>query len=130
MTVLSQPAGRSFPRKGNCGFGRKEGPFPGASVYAGEYREVRAGGGLVQDGVIMVDPLGYIDFLSLVKDAALVVTDSGGIQEETTFLGVPCITVRDNTERPVTVEMGANFLVGTDFLKVASVALEVLGGGT
>lgn len=86
-------------------------------------------GGLITDGVVMVDPLGYIDFLALVKNAALVVTDSGGIQEETTFLGVPCITVRNNTERPVTVETGTNFLVGTDFSKVTSTALGVLDGG-
>ncbi|TVR69700.1 MAG: UDP-N-acetylglucosamine 2-epimerase (non-hydrolyzing) [Marinilabiliales bacterium] len=85
-------------------------------------------GGLVPESVVMVDPLGYIDFLALVKNAALVVTDSGGIQEETTFLGVPCITVRNNTERPVTVEVGTNFLVGTDFSRVASTALEVLDG--
>ena len=86
-------------------------------------------GGIVPDDVIMVDPLGYIDFLSLVKNAAVVVTDSGGIQEETTFLGVPCVTVRNNTERPVTVEVGTNFLAGTDFERAASLALEVLAGG-
>jgi UDP-N-acetylglucosamine 2-epimerase (non-hydrolysing) len=61
----------------------------------------------------LVDPLGYIDFLSLMLHAALVVTDSGGIQEETTSLGVPCVTVRENTERPVTVEVGTNILAGT-----------------
>lgn len=61
----------------------------------------------------MIDPLGYLDFLCLMKHAALVVTDSGGIQEETTCLGVPCVTVRQNTERPVTVERGTNVLAGT-----------------
>jgi UDP-N-acetylglucosamine 2-epimerase (non-hydrolysing) len=60
----------------------------------------------------LLDPLGYLDFLSLVAAARGVLTDSGGIQEETTFLGIPCLTLRDNTERPVTVEMGTNMLLG------------------
>jgi len=61
----------------------------------------------------LIDPLGYIDFLCLMQHAAVVVTDSGGIQEETTCLGVPCVTVRENTERPVTIEVGTNVLAGT-----------------
>jgi UDP-N-acetylglucosamine 2-epimerase (non-hydrolysing) len=65
------------------------------------------------NGVILTRPLGYLDFLCMMKHAAMVVTDSGGIQEETTFLGVPCVTVRDNTERPVTVEYGTNMIAGT-----------------
>ncbi len=60
----------------------------------------------------LLEPLGYLDFLALVASAAGVLTDSGGIQEETTFLGVPCLTLRDNTERPVTVEVGTNVLLG------------------
>jgi len=60
----------------------------------------------------MINPLGYLDFLCLMKHAALVVTDSGGIQEETTCLGIPCVTVRENTERPVTIERGTNILAG------------------
>ena len=64
-------------------------------------------------GIQLVDPLGYLDFLCLMDHAAVVVTDSGGIQEETTSLGVPCVTVRENTERPVTVHMGTNILAGT-----------------
>jgi UDP-N-acetylglucosamine 2-epimerase (non-hydrolysing) len=63
-------------------------------------------------GVRLTDPLGYIEFLGLVEQAAGVLTDSGGIQEETTFLGVPCFTLRDNTERPVTVAVGTNTLLG------------------
>ena len=63
--------------------------------------------------LILTEPLGYLDFLCLMKHAALVVTDSGGIQEETTCLGVPCVTVRENTERPVTLERGTNLLAGT-----------------
>jgi UDP-N-acetylglucosamine 2-epimerase (non-hydrolysing) len=65
-------------------------------------------------GIVLTDPLGYLDFLCLMKHAAIVVTDSGGIQEETTCLGIPCVTVRENTERPVTVENGTNFIAGTE----------------
>ena len=65
------------------------------------------------EGIRLIDPLGYLDFLCLMKHAALVITDSGGIQEETTCLGVPCVTVRENTERPVTVTCGTNLLAGT-----------------
>jgi len=65
-----------------------------------------------------VEPLGYLDFIKLVKESFIVLTDSGGIQEETTFLGVPCITLRNTTERPVTVEIGTNYLVGEDISKV------------
>jgi UDP-N-acetylglucosamine 2-epimerase (non-hydrolysing) len=64
-------------------------------------------------GIQLVDPLGYIDFLCVMKNARLVLTDSGGIQEETTCLGVPCVTLRENTERPVTVEHGTNVIAGT-----------------
>jgi UDP-N-acetylglucosamine 2-epimerase (non-hydrolysing) len=64
-------------------------------------------------GIILSDPLGYLDFLCLMKNASMVVTDSGGIQEETTCLGIPCVTVRENTERPVTVEKGTNIIAGT-----------------
>jgi UDP-N-acetylglucosamine 2-epimerase (non-hydrolysing) len=63
--------------------------------------------------VIVLDPVGYLDFLKLMAGARVVLTDSGGIQEETTILGVPCLTLRDNTERPVTVDVGTNRLVGT-----------------
>ncbi|MCB9911378.1 MAG: UDP-N-acetylglucosamine 2-epimerase (non-hydrolyzing) [Verrucomicrobiales bacterium] len=65
-------------------------------------------------GLHLIDPLGYLEFLALQRDAALVITDSGGVQEETTYLGVPCITVRENTERPVTITLGSNLLVGSD----------------
>jgi UDP-N-acetylglucosamine 2-epimerase (non-hydrolysing) len=64
--------------------------------------------------LMLTEPLGYLDFLSLMADAAAVLTDSGGIQEETTYLGVPCFTLRDNTERPVTVRAGTNTLLGLD----------------
>ncbi|MFI6484853.1 non-hydrolyzing UDP-N-acetylglucosamine 2-epimerase [Nonomuraea sp. NPDC050663] len=77
--------------------------------------------------VYVIDPLGYVDFLSLVRGAALVVTDSGGVQEETTVLGVPCLTVRPNTERPITVSHGTNRLVTPALLPAA--ASKVLSDG-
>ena len=70
-----------------------------------------AAGLAASDRLRIVDPLGYIEFMSLVRGATLVVTDSGGIQEETTILGVPCLTVRPNTERPITITHGTNRLV-------------------
>lgn len=73
-------------------------------------------------------PLDYNDFLYLWKDAALVLTDSGGLQEETTALKIPCITIRENTERPVTVEIGSNVVVGTDLQKIIDNAMMALGG--
>lgn len=77
-------------------------------------------------GVRLVEPLGYVDFLALVRGASLVVTDSGGVQEETTILDVPCLTVRPNTERPVTITHGTNRL--TDLAEVAERAVDVLEG--
>ncbi len=84
--------------------------------------------GILPENVILLDPIGYIDFLALTKDAALVLTDSGGIQEETTFMGVPCITVRNNTERPVTCDVGTNYLAGQDYTKAVDKAFEILNG--
>lgn len=78
--------------------------------------------------IILTEPIGYIDFQALVRYAELIVTDSGGIQEESTYLGVQCITVRDNTERPSTVSIGTNQLIGTDLVKVAIAVKDVLGG--
>lgn len=76
----------------------------------------------------LVDPIGYLDFLCLQQQAKLVITDSGGIQEETTYLGVPCLTVRENTERPVTVEIGTNVLVGRDTSRLWVETRRVLDG--
>ena len=76
----------------------------------------------------VVDPLGYLDFLRLYSESRLVLTDSGGIQEETTALGVPCLTLRENTERPVTVSEGTNVVVGTDPERIVSAAFDVLDG--
>lgn len=76
--------------------------------------------------VRLVDPLGYLDFLGLMAKARLVLTDSGGVQEETTALGVPCLTLRENTERPVTVEEGTNRLIGLRGEAILSAAQEIL----
>lgn len=78
--------------------------------------------------LINMPPLGYYDFHKLLKSAQFVITDSGGIQEETTWLGVPCITLRDNTERPVTVELGTNYLAGGDLKLADSIARDCLAG--
>jgi UDP-N-acetylglucosamine 2-epimerase (non-hydrolysing) len=74
-----------------------------------------------EDNIHLSEPVGYLDFLSLEADAAAVLTDSGGIQEETTYLGVPCFTLRDNTERPVTVRAGTNTLLGLDPARIAEI---------
>ena len=71
--------------------------------------------------VSLTDPIGYLDFLSLESEAAAVLTDSGGIQEETTYLGIPCFTLRDNTERPVTIRAGTNTLLGLDPARIAEI---------
>lgn len=73
-------------------------------------------------GVTLIEPMGYLDFLSLEADAAAVLTDSGGVQEETTYLGVRCFTLRDNTERPVTVRYGTNVLLGLDPTRIPTIA--------
>jgi UDP-N-acetylglucosamine 2-epimerase (non-hydrolysing) len=83
----------------------------------------------VSDGVRVVPPAGYLDFVALESQAALVLTDSGGIQEETTVLGVPCLTLRDNTERPITVTEGTNRLVGRDPERISRVARQVIEQG-
>lgn len=76
----------------------------------------------------LVEPLGYLEFLNLYSTARLVLTDSGGIQEETTYLGIPCVTLRENTERPITVELGTNVIVGTDPQKIIAAANTALNG--
>ena len=77
--------------------------------------------GPVDPAVQLLEPVGYLEFLSLQADAAGVLTDSGGVQEETTYLGVPCFTLRDNTERPVTVRAGTNTLLGLDPSRIAEI---------
>lgn len=84
--------------------------------------------GLGRKGLLLSEPLGYLDFLQLQEAATVVMTDSGGVQEETTVLGVPCLTVRDNTERPVTITHGTNKLVGSNPDVLPSEVDEVLAG--
>jgi UDP-N-acetylglucosamine 2-epimerase (non-hydrolysing) len=80
----------------------------------------------INDRLIMTDPLGYLEFMGLQRDASAVITDSGGIQEESTFLGVPCLTVRDNTERPITIEHGTNRLIGTQYSNIPGTVKKIL----
>jgi len=80
-------------------------------------------------GVRMIEPLGYLDFLRLWSSALMVLTDSGGLQEETTALGVPCLTLRENTERPITIEQGTNRLVGSDPARITAAVRAVLDNG-
>lgn len=80
--------------------------------------------------VVLLDPMGYLEFLGLTAEARIVLTDSGGIQEETTILGVPCLTLRENTERPVTIEQGTNQLVGTSTEAIIRAAEPILRGET
>ena len=89
-------------------------------------KERMEGAGIAERGLILTEPLGYLEFLRLISEARLVLTDSGGIQEETTILQVPCLTMRENTERPITIEQGTNRLVGTDPKKILQAALETL----
>jgi UDP-N-acetylglucosamine 2-epimerase (non-hydrolysing) len=80
-------------------------------------------------GVWVTDPLGYLDFLNVNMHSRLVLTDSGGLQEETTVLGIPCVTMRPNTERPITCEMGTNLIVGNDPQLIESAVCKILAGG-
>ncbi len=84
----------------------------------------------VPAGLMLAPPAGYLEFLHLMSEAKVVLTDSGGIQEETTVLGVPCLTLRENTERPATVEEGTNTLVGRDPARIRAAARRVLDGET
>ncbi len=76
----------------------------------------------------IIDPVGYRDFLSLQLHATVVITDSGGIQEETTFLGIPCLTLRENTERPITIQLGTNLLIGSDYAQLEKEVSLILEG--
>ena len=84
--------------------------------------------GITHDRLYTIDPLGYLEFNFLVENSKAVITDSGGITEETTVMGIPCLTLRDNTERPETVTIGSNELIGTNPLAIRP-ALEKLFGG-
>jgi UDP-N-acetylglucosamine 2-epimerase (non-hydrolysing) len=106
--------------------------------YEGSFRfldvEPALAGGSHKNGVVMgpgiwcCDPLGYLDFQNLVVHSKFVMTDSGGIQEETTVLGIPCLTLRDTTERPVTITLGTNLLLGHDKSRIVEEAMKILRG--
>jgi UDP-N-acetylglucosamine 2-epimerase (non-hydrolysing) len=80
-------------------------------------------------GFLVMEPVGYVEFLALQRHSTIVITDSGGIQEETTFLNIPCLTMRDNTERPVTVTSGTNVLIGSDMDYLRTEVDKILEGG-
>jgi len=79
------------------------------------------------DGIRVIEPVGFLDFLSLESNAGLILSDSGGVQEEACILGIPCVTLRDNTERPETIEVGANMLAGAEQQKILSAAKAMAG---
>src|ERR687889_571593 len=97
-----------------------------ASVSRSSSRRTRARVAVCAPRLRLIEPLGYLDFLRLYSGAALVLTDSGGIQEETTALSIPCLTLRENTERPITITHGTNRLVGTDTERIARAAFDAL----
>ncbi|MCK4561259.1 MAG: UDP-N-acetylglucosamine 2-epimerase (non-hydrolyzing) [Calditrichia bacterium] len=80
------------------------------------------------ENLIITDPIGYLDFMQLMQNARLILTDSGGIQEETTYLGIPCITIRENTERPITVDIGTNVLVGPKADRIIHETEKIISG--
>jgi UDP-N-acetylglucosamine 2-epimerase (non-hydrolysing) len=98
--------------------------FPVHPRTQARFREVAG----AEEGLILCEPLGYLEFLWLQQNATLVITDSGGVQEETTWLGVPCLTMRENTERPVTVSEGTNQLIGNDLERLQAEVAKILRG--
>ncbi len=84
--------------------------------------------GKLDSNILLTEPIGYLDFLSLLRNSEIVITDSGGIQEETTFLGVQCVTVRKTTERPITAEIGTNHLAGEDFREAELTVNSIING--
>jgi len=119
--------GKSRDRAKN--YDRAAGPYFKSSIVNRQSSIVPAHhSSLVTSGLIVTRPLGFMEFLNLWKDALCVLTDSGGIQEETTALGVPCITIRENTERPATMTIGSNELVGRDTGKIRAMFRKALAG--
>ncbi len=103
--------------------------FPVHPRTAGRLREFGLEGGLpAASDLRLIEPLGYLEFLDLMMHALVVLTDSGGIQEETTILGIPCLTLRENTERPITVTEGTNILVGSDPGRILAEVRRILNG--
>lgn len=100
--------------------------FPAHPRTLARIGEFGLAGRVADSSIKLIEPLGYLDFMRLYSGARLVLTDSGGLQEETTALGIPCLTLRENTERPITIEMGTNVLVGTDPSRIEQAALDIL----
>jgi UDP-N-acetylglucosamine 2-epimerase (non-hydrolysing) len=92
-------------------------------------KRYESGNQMAPSGLRLIDPLGYLDFLKLMAHASIVLTDSGGIQEETTVLKVPCLTLRENTERPITVDMGTNRVVGSDPGRILEAYRDIMNNG-
>jgi len=82
--------------------------------------------GIKKSNIILSDPIGYLEFLNLIINSKLILTDSGGIQEEASYLNIPTLNLRENTERPITVENGTNTVIGTDFKKVKQYINDIL----
>ncbi len=103
--------------------------FPAHPRTRAKFEEFEMSGRLAaMSNLRILDPIGYLDFLKLISSAKVVLTDSGGIQEETTILKVPCLTLRENTERPITLEVGSNRLVGSDPSKIIAAYREIITG--
>jgi UDP-N-acetylglucosamine 2-epimerase (non-hydrolysing) len=100
--------------------------FPAHPRTRGKIEEFGFSEQVEKSNIKLIEPLGYLDFMRLYSGAKLVLTDSGGLQEETTALGIPCLTLRENTERPITIEMGTNILVGTNPDKIKQTTFDVL----
>src|SRR6202035_106084 len=99
-------------------------------VHPRTQERLKEAGGKHHSRLRLIPPVGYLDFLCLLSRARMVLTDSGGIQEETTALGVPCLTLRENTERPITVTQGTNQIVGQDPDKILAATRNILAGIT
>jgi UDP-N-acetylglucosamine 2-epimerase (non-hydrolysing) len=104
--------------------------FPAHPRTRGKIEEFGFSEKVKNSNIKLIEPLGYLDFMRLYSGAKLVLTDSGGLQEETTALGIPCLTLRENTERPITIEMGTNILVGTNPEKIKQTAFDVLANNS
>jgi UDP-N-acetylglucosamine 2-epimerase (non-hydrolysing) len=100
--------------------------FPAHPRTRGKIEEFGFSEKVKNSNIKLIEPLGYLDFMRLYSGAKLVLTDSGGLQEETTALGIPCLTLRENTERPITIELGTNILVGTNLEKIKQNAFDIL----
>ncbi len=100
--------------------------FPAHPRTLGNIEKFGFGEIVANSNIRLIEPLGYLDFMNLYSGAKLVLTDSGGLQEETTALSIPCLTLRENTERPITIELGTNILVGTNPEKIKHAAFEIL----